>query len=347
MTNTKHSLQTTSLVTFTVALFLVGCTIDKTELGHLFDFDGGGQQNQDTAVGSDTSRTGTGGLGEGGNAGNSTGGDQAGGIAGSGNGGNGGGRGGDNGGNTGGSGGGTGVVCGTIAGLSCSNGTYCELPPASCSVAGAAGTCISKPQVCNTVSAPVCGCNGKTYGNDCERQSAGVSKAADGACPTGAGGGGGGKDGTGGNSGGVGGGNGGSGGKGGNSDGGAGGTTTGTGGIVGTGGAITSTGGNVGAGGSSGNGGTGGTGGGSGASCGGLVGASCSNGTYCEFPTAACGSNDIPGICTAKPDVCTALAAPVCGCDGKTYSNDCIRQNAGVSKSADGACPSGTGGGGQ
>ena len=62
----------------------------------------------------------------------------------------------------------------------CGMDQFCECPVATCSKTG--GTCVNEPQVCPEVFAPVCGCDGTTYSNDCSRQGAGACKLHDGAC---------------------------------------------------------------------------------------------------------------------------------------------------------------------
>ena len=59
---------------------------------------------------------------------------------------------------------------------------FCEAPLDECRSAETAGRCEAVPLACPRIILPVCGCNGRTYANDCERRAAKVSKAHDGAC---------------------------------------------------------------------------------------------------------------------------------------------------------------------
>lgn len=73
--------------------------------------------------------------------------------------------------------------------------------------------------------------------------------------------------------------------------------------------------------------------------CGGWLGDTCESDEFCLYEEGqTCGWADASGECATPPDACYQVYAPVCGCDGETYSNDCVAHAAGTSVLHTGAC---------
>jgi hypothetical protein len=68
----------------------------------------------------------------------------------------------------------------------------------------------------------------------------------------------------------------------------------------------------------------------------GLEGGACADGEWCDHEELGfCGG---PGSCQPRPTDCPPVDAPVCGCDGVSYPNECEAHAAGTDIAIGGMC---------
>lgn len=205
--------------------------------------------------------------------------------------------------------GGNSQICGGLRSVGCAKGQYCALPPtAQCGTGDQTGSCAPIPSTCGEIYAPVCGCDDRTYPNACSAAMAGVSVTHLAACES--------KPAC---------------------------LVNGVTYPDGTDGIPAPDGCNI-------------------CSCaaailkctlvhvcpapkncGARAGNTCNAAEYCAYvPGGLCGATDAEAVCKTRPSSCVAVSdtPPVCGCDGNTYSSDCVAAMAGTGVLQAGACPS-------
>jgi hypothetical protein len=72
--------------------------------------------------------------------------------------------------------------------------------------------------------------------------------------------------------------------------------------------------------------------------CGGPQKITCNSALFCRKATGQCAVEDAPGTCEKAPDFCIRISRPVCGCNGKTYPNECEARHVRMAIDHTGAC---------
>jgi hypothetical protein len=77
------------------------------------------------------------------------------------------------------------IACGGSRGDTCTDDEYCAYEAGqSCGASDASGECAKRPEACDGVYDPVCGCDGAEYSNACEAAASGTGVFSAGACAT-------------------------------------------------------------------------------------------------------------------------------------------------------------------
>jgi Kazal-type serine protease inhibitor domain len=72
--------------------------------------------------------------------------------------------------------------------------------------------------------------------------------------------------------------------------------------------------------------------------CGGPQKITCNSALFCRKAIGQCADQDAPGTCEKAPDFCIRISRPVCGCNGKTYPNECEARHVRMAIDYTGAC---------